>query len=234
MRFFVTAMCQSWLHRGCAGLSRTAFEAQVTSKGEFFCPTCHLNVLEEVVADMKREIIALKNASATVFANSDQRKESGVIDEKGFPVSKTRSKSYASAVVDQAPYPPMRSSSNLPPSSAPQLHSAFNVMASVADRRFNVIVFGVPEMPSGSSRLARQRHDFREVSSVITNLENDSDHTSSICDCRRVGKYDSGRSRPRPVLVLLNSTADVHNILSRRHHFTSPILIKPDLSPADR
>ena len=89
-------------------------------------------------------------------------------------------------------------------------------------------------MPSGSSRLARQRHDFREVSSVITNLEKDSDHTSSIRDCRRVGKYDSGRSRPRPVLVLLNSTADVHNILSRRHHLTSPILIKPDLSPADR
>ena len=49
MRFFGNGMCQSWLHRGCAGRPPTAFEAQVTSNGEFFCPTCHLNVLGEVV-----------------------------------------------------------------------------------------------------------------------------------------------------------------------------------------
>ena len=228
---FCDGTCQTWLHRGCAGLSRRAFEAQVGSRGEFFCPTCRLNALEAVVADIKRELTAVKNASSTIVVNTGQGEESGVTDGKRLSVSR----SYASAVENAAPYPPPRLSSTLSQfSPVSQLHPATNAATSVVDRRFNIIVFGVPEMPSGSSRLARHGHDFREVSSIISNLEKDSDHNSLIRDCRRVGKYDSGRSRPRPVLVILNSTADVHNILSRRRLLTSPVFIKPDLSPASR
>ena len=61
-QFFCHGTCQSWLHRGCAGLSYKAIEAQVNSKGEFYCPTCHLNVLEGIVADMKRELTIVKHA----------------------------------------------------------------------------------------------------------------------------------------------------------------------------
>ena len=89
------------------------------------------------------------------------------------------------------------------------------------DRRFNVVVFGVPEMPSGSSRYVRSRHDFKEVSSVISDLEQGSDHNSSIRDCRRLGKFESGKPQHCPILVSLNSTADVHSILSKRHSFTT-------------
>lgn len=41
-------------------------------------------------------------------------------------------------------------------------------------------------------------------------------------------------SRPRPLLVSLNSTADVHSILSRCPSLPSSVSIKPDLSPSDR
>ena len=92
MLFFCDGTCQSWLHRGCAGLSHKAFEAQVSSKEEFFCPTCRLNALEAVVADIKRELTAFKNASSTIVVNTDQGEESGVTDGKCLSVSR----SYAS------------------------------------------------------------------------------------------------------------------------------------------
>ena len=57
---FCDGTCQTWLHRGCAGLSRRAFEAQVGSRGEFFCPTCRLNALEAVVADIRGNSLRLR------------------------------------------------------------------------------------------------------------------------------------------------------------------------------
>ena len=38
----------------------------------------------------------------------------------------------------------------------------------------------------------------------------------------------------RPILVLLNSTADVRNILSKCHSLSSPVSIKPDRSTTER
>ena len=138
--------------RGCAGLCRRVFEAQVSSKGEFFCPTCRLIALEAVVADIKRELTAVKNASSTIVVNTGQGEESGVTDGKCLSVSR----SYASAVANEVPL-----SSTLSQSSpASQSHPATNDAASVADRRSNIIVFGVLEMPSGSPRLARHGHNF--------------------------------------------------------------------------
>lgn len=90
------------------------------------------------------------------------------------------------------------------------------------------------EQPGGSSRFARNKNDFQKVSSIISELEKDSGHSSSIRDCHRLGKYANNSPRPRPLLVSLNSTADVYNILSKRHNSPSPITIKPDLSPTNR
>ena len=93
---FCDGTCQSWLHRGCAGLSRKAFEAQVNSNGEFYCPTCHLNVFESIMADMKRELTTVKNALSTISAHIDQEKDSGTISHQLHSVPK----SYASVLTD--------------------------------------------------------------------------------------------------------------------------------------
>lgn len=103
------------------------------------------------------------------------------------------------------------------------------------DRKFNIVIYGIPESPSGTSRFARGRHDFGEVHLVISSLEQDSNHSSSLRDCRRLGKYAKNESKHRPILAVLNSTADVNNILSRRHLLKTPsISIKPDLTPEER
>ena len=90
-------------------------------------------------------------------------------------------------------------------------------------------------MPSGSTRSSRANHDFSKLSAIISDLEHSSDHKSSIRDCRRLGKYVRSEKSSRPLLVTLNSTADVRNIL--HHHNNSSdtsFTIKPDLPAAIR
>ena len=137
------------------------------------------------------------------------------------------------------------SQDHTPPSQSPPLqllpvHSSQTSQSSTSmprhtsDRRFNIVLFGIPESPQGSSRHIRWRNDFDRASQIVSNVEQESDHRSSIRDCHRLGKYISSKSRPRPLLVFLNSTADVNNILSHRHLVSSPIVVKPDRSPEER
>ena len=88
--------------------------------------------------------------------------------------------------------------STTPPAAADCSHSApppassrhrSNPANNMQDRKFNVVVFGVQEMPSGSSRFARNKHDFSKLSAIFSDLERDTDHASSIRDSRRLGKY---------------------------------------------
>ena len=75
--------------------------------------------------------------------------------------------------------------------------------------------------------------DFGTISSQLTDLTNDEGFLASIRDCRRLGKYSQSSSRPRPILVILNSTIAVLSVLSLCSRLTSPISIRPDLTPAD-
>ena len=102
------------------------------------------------------------------------------------------------------------------------------------EREYNVVMFGITELPQGSSHYSRSEHDFNEARSVISNLHNESDYRCSIRNCRRLGKYDCSKSLPRPLLVSLNSTADVRFILSHRHCLPPSIYIKPDRSVSER
>ena len=53
-------------------------------------------------------------------------------------------------------------------------------------------------------------------------------------ETRRIGKYNSDHSHPHPLLVMLNSTAEVRHVFAHRRFLPSPIIVKPDRSPAER
>ena len=134
---------------------------------------------------------------------------------------------YSQVLQNQSENPDLSNSSvSTSPTITPPQHF------SESSRKFNVVIFGVPEQPKGTSRFTREQNDFKEAASAIANTESESNHTSSIRECRRLGKYNV--SKTRPILVTLNSTADVSYILSHCHHLHSPISIKPDLSLQDR
>ena len=103
-----------------------------------------------------------------------------------------------------------------------------------SDRSYNIVVSGIVERPHGTSRVVHTRSDFDTISSQLTGLTGDEGFFASIRDCRRLGKYSQSSSRPRPILVTLNSTIAVSSVLSLCSRLTSPISIRPDLTPADR
>ena len=55
-----------------------------------------------------------------------------------------------------------------------------------------------------------------------------------IRDCFRLGKYTPQLKHPRPLLVILNRTANVRAVLTNRSSVPTPYRMKPDLSPEER
>ena len=101
------------------------------------------------------------------------------------------------------------------------------------DRRYNVVVYGIQECPSGTSKSERNKHDVNNVLPVFSKLDNEI-QPFSIRDCLRLGKYKVRSQRPRPILVKLNQTMDVSSILSKRSDLPAGITVKPDLSIQER
>lgn len=104
------------------------------------------------------------------------------------------------------------------------------------DRKFNIVVFGIPENPKGCHWNDRAVRDINSVSSIISRIDNSGSITSSsIRDCYRLGKFNETNSRSRSILVKLNRALDVSTILSKRGVLKGEsISIKPDLSANER
>ena len=104
---------------------------------------------------------------------------------------------------------------------------------SMSERKFNILVYGVEESPEGTFRKERQYSDLEKSSSILS-IVDPAFESASIRDHLRLGKYKRGSSRPRPILVKLNRTADVASLLSKRGVLKSPLSIKADKSPHER
>lgn len=85
----------------------------------------------------------------------------------------------------------------------------------------------------GTTRSVRMSQDLEKVSEIFKSIDNSiNDH--SIKDLFRLGKFDSGRSRPRSILVKFVRCADASKVLSKVSSLSQPFIVKPDMSAAQR
>ena len=125
--------------------------------------------------------------------------------------------------------PPVSTSQSHCPTPKPTSSNSTN-----ANRKFNLIVYGVPECPKGTPWTTRACRDLNSVSSVVSSIDG-SVTKSSIRDCYRLGKYSESNKRSRPILVELHRSHDVSIILSKRSKLQgSSTFIKPDMSQAEK
>ena len=101
------------------------------------------------------------------------------------------------------------------------------------DRKLNVVIYGISECPKGTSRSERLTQDLSKVESVFSQVSS-SIQSQAIKDCYRLGKFNSEKPNPRPILVKLVRIADVQCILSNRKVLSSPINIRPDMTVEER
>jgi len=101
------------------------------------------------------------------------------------------------------------------------------------DRKSNVVLYGINECSSRTTRHERQQSDIKAVLETLSNIkvEINPDH---IVDCFRLGKFQQSQSRPRPILIKLHRIMDVNTILASKSALPSPLIIKPDMSPEER
>ena len=94
------------------------------------------------------------------------------------------------------------------------------------------MVYGIDECPQNTCRNARLQKDTDAVTKLFGSIEVTIE-PSLILDCYQLGKYNPQKSKPRHILVKLQRAIDASSILANRGQLSSPIFIKPDLSPAE-
>ena len=102
-----------------------------------------------------------------------------------------------------------------------------------SDRKFNLVVHGIPETKPGTLKMARIQSDFKSVGSIVSGL-NSGISELSLRDCFRLGKYKKDLQQPRPILAKFNQSTDVLTLLSLKTSLPEGITFKADLSRQER
>ena len=153
---FCSGQCQSYVHRGCGGLSHVALEAAKVS-GPFHCPSYRVNYLSHEVSHLKQDLSDLSN-TLSYCLTSLESKYTSISEELASQRPEHNSTTFHHP--DSSISPPQLSRQA---SSSPKRP----IVSSAENRKFNLIVSGVPEAPEGQARLSRVNHDFEHVSSIF-------------------------------------------------------------------
>ena len=204
--------CLHWCHSKCIGISQP-----VAKNYPFICPYCTRSLLQEVSA-LRSKVSSLTSEIAVLQSQLSSASQT----------SQSLHSSAASQGVESVPRQSSRTVKNPKPSQS----------GIVETRKYNLVLSGIPEAPSGQSRSARAAAVLERVSNVFSEVLGASNSLPvHVRDYRRLGKYQgfSEGSRPRPVLVTLDSALTVDSILSKASTSSqSPVKIRRDLPFEDR
>lgn len=102
-----------------------------------------------------------------------------------------------------------------------------------AERKYNIVIYGLKECQKGSSRHERITQDTERVGAIIQSVASEISE-QSLRDCIRLGKYSD--TKCRPVLAKLLRSCDVSSILANRRKLCSNpnVSIKPDMTHEER
>ena len=106
-------------------------------------------------------------------------------------------------------------------------------VTSLPDKKFNVVVYGIPESPPNTDRPSRQKHDVEHVLKSLSDID-DEIKSSAFKDIYRLGKFRDNRTKPRPLIVKFLHSIDVSNVLRNKSKLKSGIFLKPDLFADER
>ena len=220
---FCAGSCQGYLHRYCASVSEPAFkELSADDADPFLCYCCYrakkedqIEALLSTVEVLKAEIQSLKAASCPAVPTTES-----------YSAAAQRDLSSSATTTD-----PGQAVKNTPLQSRLSEKSP-NVLVS-SERKFNIVLYGVDECPSGLSKSSRFESDLSNAVKVLSSI-NKAIEPNSVKDCYRLGKFSPSNSRPRPILVKFIRISDATSILSKRSSLSRPHVVKPDMPREQR
>ena len=222
--------CLKWEHRVCAGISKEEYEVlsgDLSTNIMFFCSVCRpkvklalkfFNEIEEKQKSMGERVKQLEEElKSLVIKISQLSNQSNTLN-----VSSMVSQNASAVAVESQSKP-----------SAPRTSSSVTRGILPGERKFNLVIHGIAECPKATPRSERQKSDLASCLTVVSKLNADI-NTHSVCDCLRLGNYKKESSRPRPILLKLNHSFDVSNVLANRAETPQGITIKPDQAKEKR
>ena len=218
--------CKQWLHRYCAGVPLSCFQALSSSLAPFQCYSCYQAKHEAAIESFNSEVRALKSevremkAVITGLSKQPNVLQDSVASSRP-ALEATAARSYASAA--NAPQDPATTSAT---SAYPPSTSVVALPRISQERKFNVVLYGIDEYPRGTSRPSRLQGDLNKAVSLLSGLDN-SINSQSVKDVFRLGKFSAENQKPRPLLVKFIRAADAQSVLSKRGSLrSSPTFIK--------
>ena len=189
--------------RQCASLTVDAYTKASESPQPFCCLHCTVSSQKHEIDLLKDQVKNLSNKIDLLLPNATSTSDNRSLD--------TTSK-YKSPNTNLSQHP---------------------VTQSLSDQKFNLVIQGIAELPSGISWHERTIQDTENVTNILEKIT-PSFSGSALRDCHRLSRFTKNQTRPRPILAKLNRAVDVTNILSNRPNYPTNVNIKPDLSPEDR
>ena len=221
--------CLKWEHRVCTGISKEEYEVlsgDLSANIMFFCSVCRpkvklalkfFNEIEEKQISMGERVKQLEEELKSLVTKISQ-------------LSNQSNTLNVSSIVNQNDKPAVAVESLSKPS-APKPSSSVTrgfFLVSV-----NLILSSMV-LPNAQKQLPeRQKSDLASCLTVVSKLNADI-NTHSIRDCLRLGNYKKESSRPRPILLKLNRSFDVSNVLANRAETPQGITVKPDQTKEER
>ena len=167
---FCEGNCKVWLHRHCAGLTKSAFNhiQQWQSSKPFICTHCRLEAQENKIENKIKELQNLLASFQSLV--SDLKSSAKVLNPIPTPES-TVLRSYSNVVQSKVSMIPAKKS------------------LSESEHKFNIVIYGLNECAEGTRRHVRTIKDLETAKQVIQPLDPKISE-QSIHDCTRLGKYD--------------------------------------------
>ena len=192
-----------WLHRHCAGLTGPFFKLFTKNANTpFLCIYCMLKSQSDEICSLKATVQELENTMIALQKSIEIPSDSNNSSAAASTVATSLSASRLSS--NPAPLQTVISSNPNQGHNSDPVHRTHPE----SDRKFNMIIHGVPESKAGTLKLARIQSDFNSVSSIVSGL-NSGTHESSLRDCFRLGKYKKDSQQSRPILAKFNRPTDV-------------------------
>ena len=216
--------CESWFHRKCVGLSRTAYTlASEPESPPFYCLLCMQLVYLNEINKLKEHISSLSSQVALLSGPQHQGSSQSTNKvTRASPAQVTQQVPASAPVINKSSQPLQQSTKK-----------STNATSTAHDRKYNIILYGLQECPKGTNRSLRTKKELEKVTEVLSKIEKDVG-PQSIRDCFRLGKYKEIHDRPRPVLIKMNRSIDVISLLSACKNLPDCLAIKPDLTPEER
>lgn len=230
---FCEGDCSTWIHRQCAGLTVTMFTKLGESDSPYKCIYCMLKAQNDEIQQLKDTVKVLSDELAIIKQNKTQQSNYQP-DMPSVSLESSSSHGQNSSESSLTYSDTTKTVTQSHQQSAPktkQMEMARGILP--GERKFNLVIHGIAECPKATSRSERQKSDLASCLAIVSKVNADI-NSHSIRDCLRLGRYNQESSRPRSMLLKLNRSFDVSNVLANRVKTPPGITIKADQTKEER